>query len=99
MVRYPDIVQNPAKAAQRHAESIGADLTVVGKGNSEMEDILKPIAERQGRALVEESNPAGGYYFRSDHFNFAKAGVPALYADGGTDLFEGGTAAGEGMLA
>jgi Zn-dependent M28 family amino/carboxypeptidase len=71
------------------------DLTVVGKGNSELEDILKPIAERQGRALVEESNPAGGYYFRSDHFNFAKAGVPALYADGGTDLLEGGTAAGE----
>ena len=71
------------------------DLTVVGKGNSEMEDILKPIAERQGRTLVEESNPAGGYYFRSDHFNFAKAGVPALYADGGTDLVEGGTAAGE----
>lgn len=71
------------------------DLTVIGKGNSEMEDILKPIAERQGRTLVEESNPAGGYYFRSDHFNFAKAGVPALYADGGTDLVEGGTAAGE----
>jgi Zn-dependent M28 family amino/carboxypeptidase len=71
------------------------DLTVVGKGNSELEDILKPIAERQGRSLVEESNPAGGYYFRSDHFNFAKAGVPALYADGGTDLLEGGTAAGE----
>ncbi|MBX3713213.1 MAG: M28 family peptidase [Lysobacter sp.] len=71
------------------------DLTVVGKGNSELEDILKPIAERQGRTLVEESNPAGGYYFRSDHFNFAKAGVPALYADGGTDLLEGGIAAGE----
>jgi Zn-dependent M28 family amino/carboxypeptidase len=71
------------------------DLTVVGKGNSELEDILKPIADRQGRTLVEESNPAGGYYFRSDHFNFAKAGVPALYADGGNDLLEGGTAAGE----
>ncbi len=71
------------------------DLTVVGMGNSELEDILKPIAERQGRKLVEESNPAGGYYFRSDHFNFAKAGVPALYPDGGTDLLEGGTAAGD----
>lgn len=71
------------------------DLTVVGMGNSEMEDILKPIAERQGRTLVQESNPAGGYYFRSDHFNFAKAGVPALYADGGNDLLEGGSAAGD----
>lgn len=71
------------------------DLTVVGLGNSEMEDVLRPIAERQGRTLVEESNPAGGYYFRSDHFNFALAGVPALYADGGNDLLEGGTAAGD----
>ncbi len=71
------------------------DFTVVGMGNSELEDLLKPIAGKQGRTLVEESNPAGGYYFRSDHFNFAKAGVPALYTDGGTDLIEGGTAAGE----
>ena len=71
------------------------DFTVVGMGNSELEDVLKPIADKQGRKLVEESNPAGGYYFRSDHFNFAKAGVPALYTDGGTDLVDGGTAAGE----
>jgi Zn-dependent M28 family amino/carboxypeptidase len=71
------------------------DMTVVGMGNSELEDILKPIAAKQGRTLVEESNPAGGYYFRSDHFNFAKAGVPALYTDAGTDLVEGGKAAGD----
>ena len=71
------------------------DITVVGMGNSELEDILKPIAAKQGRTLVEESNPAGGYYFRSDHFNFAKAGVPALYTDAGTDLVEGGKAAGD----
>ena len=73
------------------------DITVIGMGNSELEDILKPIADKQGRRLVEESNPAGGYYFRSDHFNFAKAGVPALYTDGGNDLVEGGAAAGEAV--
>ena len=71
------------------------DMTVIGKGSSELEDLLAPIAEAQGRRLVEESNPAGGFYFRSDHFNFAKAGVPALYAEGGSDLVEGGTAAGD----
>lgn len=71
------------------------DLTVVGMGNSELEDVLKPIVEQQGRHLVQESTPEAGHYFRSDHFNFAKAGVPALYIDGGTDLLEGGTAAGE----
>jgi len=70
------------------------DLVVTGLGNSELEDILKPIAAKQGRTLVEEGNPAGGYYFRSDHFNFVKAGVPALYPDAGSDLIEGGKAAG-----
>ncbi|NLW97732.1 M28 family metallopeptidase [Luteimonas wenzhouensis] len=71
------------------------DVVVTGKGNSELEDILAPLASAQGRVLVEESNPAGGYYFRSDHFNFVKAGVPALYAKGGGDLLEGGAAAGK----
>jgi len=71
------------------------DLTVTGMGSSELEDILKPIAEKQGRSLHSESRPEAGGYFRSDHFNFAKAGVPALYVDSGDDLVEGGKAAGE----
>ena len=71
------------------------DITVTGFGSSELEDILKPIAAAQGRTLHGESSVQSGYYFRSDHFNFAKAGVPALYADGGEDLIEGGTAAGK----
>ena len=71
------------------------DMVVVGKGSSELEDILATVADEQQRTLVEESNPAGGYYFRSDHFNFAKAGVPALYAEGGEDLVEGGAEAGK----
>jgi Zn-dependent M28 family amino/carboxypeptidase len=71
------------------------DLTVVGKGSSQLEDLLKAATDRQKRRLVEESHPAAGYYFRSDHFNFAKAGVPALYIGSGSDLVEGGAAAGE----
>ena len=71
------------------------DMTVTGFGSSELEDILKPIAAAQGRTLHGESSVQSGYYFRSDHFNFAKAGVPALYADGGEDLVEGGTEAGK----
>jgi Zn-dependent M28 family amino/carboxypeptidase len=80
------------------AMSVGGksrDFVVTGKGNSQLEDMLKVQADQQGRTLVEEGNPAGGYYFRSDHFNFAKAGVPALYAKGGSDLVEGGTEAGK----
>ncbi|TDK20354.1 M28 family peptidase [Luteimonas aestuarii] len=71
------------------------DIVVNGLGSSELEDMLKVHADAQQRVLVEEGNPAGGFYFRSDHFNFAKAGVPALYAKGGYDLLEGGTAAGK----
>ncbi len=71
------------------------DFVVTGKGNSELEDILKTFADGQGRTLVEEGNPAGGFYFRSDHFNFVKAGVPALYAKGGNDLVDGGAEAGK----
>ncbi|HYG06794.1 MAG TPA: M28 family metallopeptidase [Stenotrophomonas sp.] len=70
------------------------DMTVVGYGSSELEDILKPIVAMQGRVLHAEASPQNGSYFRSDHFNFAKAGVPALYTDGGEDLREGGTEAG-----
>ncbi|HEU4774191.1 MAG TPA: M28 family metallopeptidase [Lysobacter sp.] len=71
------------------------DMTVVGMGSSELEDLLAGITEQQGRVLLPESTPESGFYFRSDHFNFAKAGVPALYAKGGNDLIEGGQAAGQ----
>lgn len=70
------------------------DMTVVGQGSSELEDILARQTDAQGRVLNPESTPESGSYFRSDHFNFAKAGVPALYASGGTDLVEGGVTAG-----
>lgn len=71
------------------------DLTVTGFGSSELEDLLKPLAAKQGRTLHAESSVQSGFYFRSDHFNFAKAGVPALYADGGEDLIDGGVEAGK----
>jgi Zn-dependent M28 family amino/carboxypeptidase len=71
------------------------DMTVVGKGSSQLEDLLKLALAKQQRHIVDESNTAAGYYFRSDHFNFAKAGVPALYIDSGTDLLDGGQTAGE----
>jgi Zn-dependent M28 family amino/carboxypeptidase len=71
------------------------DMTVVGFGSSELEDLLKSVADQQGRVLHAEATPEDGFYFRSDHFNFAKAGVPALYAKGGEDLIQGGTPAGQ----
>jgi Zn-dependent M28 family amino/carboxypeptidase len=62
------------------------DVVITGAGQSELEDIMKEEADRQGRYIGPEPNPEGGHYFRSDHFNFAKAGVPALDASGGIDV-------------
>ncbi len=59
------------------------DVVVVGYGSSELEDILKRAVVLQDREVVPEPTPEGGFYYRSDHFNFARVGVPALYAKGG----------------
>ncbi|MCC6590781.1 MAG: M28 family peptidase [Bryobacterales bacterium] len=59
------------------------DLVVVGKGQSTLEDVLAAVAKEQGRTLVDEPTPEKGFYYRSDHFEFAKKGVPALYLENG----------------
>ncbi len=71
------------------------DVIVVGKGQSELDEYVEAAAKKQGRYLRAEKNPSGGTYYRSDHFNFAKIGVPALYTNSGTDLWNGGTEAGD----
>lgn len=70
------------------------DMTVIGHGQSQLEDLLADVLKRQGRVIAPETTPENGFYFRSDHFNFARAGVPALLASSGLDLFDGGKAAG-----
>lgn len=71
------------------------DVIVVGKGQSELDEYVENAAKKQGRYTRGEKNPSGGTYYRSDHFNFAKIGVPALYINTGIDLWNGGTQAGE----
>jgi Zn-dependent M28 family amino/carboxypeptidase len=70
------------------------DMTVIGRGQSQLEDLLADVLKRQGRTISPEATPENGFYFRSDHFNFARAGVPALLASSGLDLLDGGRAAG-----
>ncbi len=60
------------------------DVVVVGYGNSELEEYLAEAAAQQGRTVNPEEHPERGGFYRSDHFNFAKHGVPALYAEGGS---------------
>lgn len=62
------------------------DIIIVGKGQSELEEYLKEAAEKVGRVIAFENHPEAGYYYRSDHFNFAKVGVPALYTSNGIDV-------------
>ncbi|MCU0975376.1 MAG: M28 family metallopeptidase [Steroidobacteraceae bacterium] len=61
------------------------DLTVIGYGNSELDAVLRDAAAKRGMVLIPESTPEAGYYYRSDHFNLAKQGVPMLYAKSGVD--------------
>jgi len=68
------------------------DVSVVNLGASELEDYLADAAKAQDRVLKMEPTPEKGYFFRSDHFNFAKRGVPALYIKTGVDDREHGMA-------
>jgi len=75
------------------------NVVVVGYGNSTLDDYLKEAVAPQQRVVEPEPTPQNGYYFRSDHFNFAKKGVPALYAKGGQDHIDKGVAFGEAQAA
>ncbi len=62
------------------------DFTVIGLGASDLDDYLRQAAAEQGRTLRPDPEPEKGFYYRSDHFNFAKQGVPALDPDAGVDF-------------
>ena len=62
------------------------DVPVIGLGKSSLDDWVRAIAEAQGRAVVPEALPDKGAYYRSDHLSFARAGVPAVTVDAGTEV-------------
>ncbi|UZR99935.1 M28 family metallopeptidase [Chondrinema litorale] len=66
------------------------DLTVIGYGQSELEDYAEEIAKTQGRYIMPNQHPGAGLFFRSDHFNFAKVGIPAFFASGAYEHKEKG---------
>ncbi len=61
------------------------DITLIGLGASDLDDYVKDAAGEQGRVIRPDPEPEKGFYYRSDHFNFAKQGVPALDPDSGID--------------
>ncbi len=66
------------------------DVTIVGFGQNDLQDRLDEAAHAQDRRVSPEAYPERGSFYRSDHFNLARTGVPVLYAGGGNDLVTGG---------
>ncbi len=64
------------------------DVTFIGLGKSSIDEIVIAFAAEQGRVVKPDQFPDRGYFYRSDQFNFAKIGVPAMYLDQGTDFVD-----------
>jgi Zn-dependent M28 family amino/carboxypeptidase len=74
------------------------DVMVFGYGNSELEEYVSEAALLQGREVHPDPNPEQGLFFQSDQFSFARSGIPALYAQAGTDDSARGPAWGQAQL-
>ena len=64
------------------------DLTVVGMGQSELDQLAAAVAFRLGRVINPDPEPEKGFYYRSDHFSFARVGIPAFYTDSGVEYLD-----------
>ncbi len=64
------------------------DLTIVGMGQSALDEVAADVADQLGRSLAPDPEPEKGFYYRSDHFSFAKVGIPAFYADPGVEYLD-----------
>jgi Zn-dependent M28 family amino/carboxypeptidase len=62
------------------------DVTYIGLGKSSLDQVVKALAAQQGREVMGDEFPDKGFFYRSDQFNFARIGVPAIYLKGGTRL-------------
>jgi Zn-dependent M28 family amino/carboxypeptidase len=70
------------------------DMAVMGLGQSQMDDYLRDALKADGRVVIGDEEPEKGMFYRSDQLNFARKGVPVLFARGGFDKLDGGKDAG-----
>jgi Zn-dependent M28 family amino/carboxypeptidase len=75
------------------------DISISGGGKVDLEDRLEAAAKAEGRYFSPDQEPEKGHFYRSDHFSFAKQGVPAISIESGMDLYDGGKAKGEALAA
>jgi len=73
------------------------DIVQIGRGASSLDEMIEAVAKEQGRVVKMDPEPEKGLYYRSDHFEFAKKGVPAFDPDEGVDFI--GKPAGWGLEA
>ena len=62
-----------------------SDITLIGYGQSELDDYVKRAAQKQNRNVHSDPTPEKGFYYRSDHFSFAKVGIPSIYLKSGNN--------------
>lgn len=65
-----------------------SDIALIGYGKSTLDAVVEEVARGQGRIVKPEQFPDKGHFYRSDQFNFAKIGVPAIYTDNGVDFLD-----------
>ena len=73
------------------------DIASWGKGRVSLENDLKRVAEAHGRTYSPDPNLEAGFFYRADHFAFARAGVPAITVGAGLDRIDGGVASGKAL--
>jgi Zn-dependent M28 family amino/carboxypeptidase len=78
-------------------KGLAHDMDLPGNGQSQLEDYLADALKTQNRVISPDPEPEKGAFYRSDHFSFAKAGIPAISPGGGYDMIVGGTAAGQAI--
>lgn len=86
--------------ADLNMDALGAygetnDFAVTGKGQNNLENYVADFAKQDGKKITGDKNPGAGGYYRSDHFNFAKVGVPALDMNNGAESITHGEAWGK----
>jgi Zn-dependent M28 family amino/carboxypeptidase len=61
------------------------DIVMIGRGNSTLDEVVDAAAHEQGRTVKGDPEPEKGYFYRSDHFEFSKQGVPAIFPGEGIE--------------
>ena len=90
----PDVVGQIARDIAAAVDRVEVAV-VVGGGKSQLDAYVEKLAKMEGRTIKAEPTPEKGFYYRSDHFSFAKLGVPFFNFGAGEDLVAGGKEAGK----